>query len=222
MYDVSLYGHLTFDRIFDGFKTDNSVGSMGNVWYYLNDINPNLSINLEPTDIGEALILINRKKSERASVANLNMMSQKPFISKSKWSHILYLNKLSDVSFISDIELGIISADICRGKSLENLDILKHIDFLFISDEDVFMDLNELSGLVKQGVMLHHKGGSTFYNKNGTQFSTNVDVLDNVNVLGCGDMLASFFINQYLKCYNIEKSVKEAHNLVSNYLRRKK
>ena len=150
------------------------------------------------------------------------MISQKPFISKSKWSHILYLNKLSDISFISDIKHGIVSADMCRGKSLENLDILKYIDFLFISDEDVFMDLKELSGLVKQGVMLHHKGGSIFYNKNGTQFSTEVDVLDNINVLGCGDMLASCFINQYLNCDNIEKSVRESHDLVSNYLRRTK
>ena len=85
MYDVSLYGHLTFDRIFDGFEKDNSVGSMGNVWYHLNNINPNLKINLEPTDIGEALILINKEKTERASVANLNMKSRTPFISKSKW-----------------------------------------------------------------------------------------------------------------------------------------
>ena len=222
MYDISLYGHLTFDRIFDGFKKDNSVGSMGNVWYHLNNVNPSLKINLEPTDIGEALILVNREKVERASVANLNMKSRIPLISKSKWSHILYLNELSDVSFISDIKFGVVSADICRGKSLKNLDVLKHIDFLFISDEDIFMDLNELSGLVKQGVMLHYKGGSTFYNKDSTQFSTNVDVLDNVNVLGCGDMLASCFINEYLKCYDIEKSVKEAHNLVSNYLGEKK
>ena len=33
--DVSLYGHLTFDRIFEDFKKYNSVGSIGNVWNFL-------------------------------------------------------------------------------------------------------------------------------------------------------------------------------------------
>ena len=53
------------------------------------------------------------------------MKSRTPFISKSKWSHILYINELSDISFIKDISDGIISSDICRGKVFENLNMLK-------------------------------------------------------------------------------------------------
>jgi sugar/nucleoside kinase (ribokinase family) len=221
MYDVSLYGHLTFDRIFDGFKKDTCIGSMGNVWYNLTKINPSLKINLEPTDIGEALILVNREKSERTSVANLNMKSKEPLITESKWNHILYINALSDVSFISNIKKGFISADICRGNSLSNLDILKHIDFLFISDEDVFMEMSKLCEIIKGGVILHSSSGSSYYNKDGFGFKINVDVIDNVNVNGCGDMLASYFIDSYLKFNDLKKSIKNAHMLVTKYLMEK-
>ena len=218
MYDISLYGHLTFDRIFNGFVKDTSVGSIGNVWKSLNRINPNLKINIEPTSIGEALIMVNKDKSERTSIANLNLMTQEPVISKSKWSHILYLNELSELSFITNINDGIISADICRGKVLNDLDILKYIDFLFISDEDIFMDLTILSSFVKRGVLLHYKGGSVYCNKNGDKITTEVKVLDDLNVLGCGDMLASYFINEFLNNDDIEKSIKVAHRLVTKNL----
>jgi hypothetical protein len=221
VYDVSLYGHLTFDRIFDGFKKDTCVGSMGNVWYNLTKINPSLKINLEPTDIGEALILVNREKSERTSIANLNMKSKEPSISESKWNHILYINALSDISFISNIKEGVISADICRGNVLSDLDVLKYIDFLFVSDEDIFMEIDELCKIVKGGIILHNSGGSSFYNKNGFDFKIDVDIIDNVNVLGCGDMLASYFIDSYLKFDDIKKSIKNAHLLVTEYLMEK-
>ena len=100
MFDITLYGHLTFDRIFNGFQKDTSVGSMGNVWFYLNNINPNLKINLEPTEIGEALILINEEKAERTSVANLNMKSRTPTITNSYWNHILYINELTNIFYL--------------------------------------------------------------------------------------------------------------------------
>jgi sugar/nucleoside kinase (ribokinase family) len=221
MYDITLYGHLTFDRIFDGFTKDNSVGSMGNVWYHLNNINPSLKINLEPTDIGEALILVNKEKAERASVANLSMKQRQPSIAKSRWSHILYLNELSDTSFVKNIGEGIVSADLCRGKKLTDLDILQEIDFLFISDEDLFMDINKLYPCVRQAVILHHSGGSTCYTPSGGKIVTEVDILENINVLGCGDMLASYFINEYLKTNDLEKSIKLAHNLASYRLEEK-
>ena len=83
MIDINLYGHLTFDRIFNGFKSDASVGSMGNVWKCLNQINPSLKIKLTPTELGEALIMINKHTSERSSIANLNLFSHPPLNSTS-------------------------------------------------------------------------------------------------------------------------------------------
>jgi hypothetical protein len=41
MFDVSLYGHLTYDVMFSSVGEEtHSVGSIGNVWKYLNKINP--------------------------------------------------------------------------------------------------------------------------------------------------------------------------------------
>jgi len=44
MYDVALYGHLTLDRIFTNFSKDFSIGSIGNVWKHLNNLDPSLKI----------------------------------------------------------------------------------------------------------------------------------------------------------------------------------
>ena len=71
MYDVTLYGHLTVDRVLTGFEMDNTLGSMANVWKQLITINPILKINLQPTVIGEALIYVDKDKSERYSAVNL-------------------------------------------------------------------------------------------------------------------------------------------------------
>ena len=42
MFDVSLYGNITFDRIIHKDRRDNSIGSIGNVWKNLNFINVQL------------------------------------------------------------------------------------------------------------------------------------------------------------------------------------
>ncbi len=223
MFDVSLYGHLTFDRIFDGFKKDTSVGSMGNVWKYLTKIDPSLSINLNPTEIGEALILLNKTTSERSSIANLSMICKEPEILDSKWSHILYINELKNLQFIGKIQSKIISADICRGNILKDLDILKNIDFLFISDEDLFVDIKELYSRVKIGVIYHTSRGSKIYLNNGTVIKTKVKkIIHNVNVLGAGDMLVSSFITEKIKGNTTENSIKIAHDVVSNLLKERK
>jgi len=223
MQDVSLYGHLTFDRVFS--KTSNycSVGSMGNVWKTLNTINPSLKISLNPTAFGEAVIYVDVDKSERCSIANLNNFTKSPEIQRSNWHHILYINELKDLSFIRDINTGVISADICAGQVLPDLEVLSKIDFLFISDEDLFMDIEALSKLVKGTVIMHHSGGSIAIT--GTnRLENSINRIDNVNVLGCGDMFASFFINEYLntqknsKNIDLNSIIKQSHALVSTTL----
>jgi hypothetical protein len=218
--DLSLYGHLTFDRIFEDFNQYNSVGSIGNVWNFLLKINPELRVNIEPTSIGEALILVNKNKSERASTAQLNLKTKKPNIVKSKWNHIMYINELPDLSFISDIKEGIISADICKGKIFKDLKVLQQIDYLFISDEDLFLPIDVLEKLVKGWVILHRNDGSFCTNGKET-FETNIDLIENVNVLGAGDMFAASFINEYLKSSTTElkKIIINSHNQVTNYLK---
>ncbi len=217
--DISLYGHLTFDRIFEDFKEYNSIGSIGNVWNFLLKINPKLKVNIQPTAIGEALVLVNKNKTERTSVGQLNIKTKKPIIVDSKWNHIMYINELPDLSFIYDIKKGIISADLCKGKPIENKTVLQHIDYLFISDEDVFMNIKELGKLIKGWVIMHHKGGSVCTNGNKT-IETKVSTIENVNVLGVGDMFAASFMNEYLNSGSkkLKDIVVNSHKEVTNHL----
>ena len=53
-YDISLYGHLVNDLVFEDFDRYQAVGGMGNVWNTLIQIIWGLRINLQPTSIGNA------------------------------------------------------------------------------------------------------------------------------------------------------------------------
>ena len=86
------------------------------------------------------------------------------FVSKLNTSQ--NVNHLSDLSFIKDIKNSIVSADIA-GKIKFDHDILKYIDYLFVSDEDIvafvayandlFQDVTTAVGTVAGAV---HGGGS--------------------------------------------------------------
>ena len=219
MYDVTLYGHLTIDRVLTGFELDNTLGSMANVWKELITRNSSLKINLQPTVIGEALIYVDKEKSERCSAVNLNMKTNEPTIQDSRWNHVLYINKLPNTDFLKSLKWGITSADICRGDKLIDLSILKNIDILFLSDEDNFYDMEELQTYVKKYIILHSKNGSDIYYKSGGVINTKVEVIENVNVLGCGDMLAANFINYYLQTGDVKTSIENSHSTLTKYLR---
>ena len=57
MHDITLYGHLTVDRIFDGLTERQTLGAMANMWRTFKQIAPELDIGLCPTSIGEAIVL---------------------------------------------------------------------------------------------------------------------------------------------------------------------
>jgi sugar/nucleoside kinase (ribokinase family) len=219
MHDVALYGHLTLDRIFNGFKTDQSVGSIGNVWKHLKTVSPKLNIHLGPTDIGEALILIDEHSRERSSIANLSIKTKDPTLKKSKWSHVLYINELSNIDYIKDIKDGIVSADVCRGKKIKDLQILQQVDYLFLSDEDLDCNPKDLLNYLRKGMILHSPSGSVFYNKQGIEHKNKVDTIGNVNVLGCGDMLAAGFIAFSLEGLAVPDALKKAHEEVTKVLK---
>tara|TARA_A100001015_G_C14978101_1_gene708213 strand:+ start:682 stop:1368 length:687 start_codon:yes stop_codon:yes gene_type:complete len=218
MHDLSLYGHITLDNIKDDNILNSSIGSIGNLWFCLKSTNPNLQINLQPTEFGIADIFIDRKNSKRDSKAQLSLHVIEPKVLASKWHHVLYINELKNLDFVNKIETGILSADFCKGKNIKNIEILKKFDFLFISDEDLFMDLSEMSKLVKKGVIMHHTEGSEYYENGSKKFVTNLKKIKNINVLGCGDMFASFFIDNHLKNSNIQNSIKLAHEKVTEQL----
>lgn len=214
-FEISLYGHMTHDTIFNGIKIHETIGGLANVWDALIQV-CNHKIYVEPTEIGEALIYVDTDKSRRASKASLSLKKRTPFIHNSDWSHVLYLNQLKETGFISEVanKSKFVSADICAGSSLKDVGLLKYVDLLFISDDDLWLPVEELKKLVKGDVLVHHSHGSYFYRKNGDFFETVIEkTLTDANILGAGDMFAAAVISDFIdsKGASLEKIISASH-----------
>ena len=220
MYDISIYGHLTIDRIFDKFKESRTLGAIGNFWEACMLTDPSLFLDIQPTAIGEAIIFVNKEKCTRQGRGILNLYNREQVeISKSRWNHVMYLNKIEDPSFLDSLTDSILSADITSG-DMKNIEYFKHLDYLFISDEDIFMDIEELANMVKGWVILHFPNGSICHNGK-EMFKTSVKFIENLNVLGAGDFFAASFITRMLKGgEDVKKCVEFAHNNTSKLLLR--
>lgn len=221
-FDIALYGHLSFDNIYENFNYKTSVGCIGNVWNQLKIINPNLRIKIEPTDIGESLILSDAKQCKRTSISRLSLKTNKPVVHSANVSHIMYLNEISDCSFIKDIKSYIV-ADTCNGRPLKlNSDVLGCIDLLLISEEDLIEDISKIVSLVKGYVLVHYPAGSTIYCKNGWQAQFKAEFVSNINVLGAGDKFASYILAGLDNTQSIDKVIQQAHNSLTNYFKNEK
>ena len=208
-YDLAIYGHITVDRIINNFKEEVSLGAIANFWSALNKIKSSTKFKLVPCAMGEAVIIVNEKTSQRFGRGNLNLETVEPSVVNAEWHHVMYLNQLKNKDFIRDLD-GIISADLTAGK-MDILDDLVYIDYLFLSEEDLFMDLNKLANLVKGCVILHYPSGSICADGK-TQIECKTEVKKNINVLGAGDTFAACFISNMLKNNDIESSLKYAHD----------
>tara|TARA_B110000285_G_C14966673_1_gene534429 strand:- start:89 stop:790 length:702 start_codon:yes stop_codon:yes gene_type:complete len=221
--EISLYGHLTHDIVFDGFKQTHTLGAIANLWNTIVNLNPSISINVEPTMIGKALILVDRKSKTRISKPNMNLVENKNIntLINSKWSHIVYINQLPNLEFIKDVRKTseIVSADISVGGKIPN-EYLKYIDYLFISDEDIDRPLSDLVKLVNGWVILHYPNGSISTNGKET-IKCETDIIKNLNVLSAGDTFASCFILEMLKGNKIKQSLNTAHLLTYKILKEK-
>ena len=208
MKDISLYGHLTIDTILDGNSEKKSLGSMANVWKSLLEIDSTLNIGLSPIDVGQALVYIDKPAAQRYSKTNLNLVQHKAKIFESKIHHLIYLNEMSVYDFIPVLD-GTITADICPGKPV-NKDLLKYVDYLFISDEDIEGDLSDYVDATRGYVVLHSSFGSVVLNGDD-QFFYKLPkelMLKGVNVLGAGDTFASCFL------YKLLRNVGDIHNWI--------
>lgn len=216
-FDISIYGHLCFDNIFDQFEYRSAVGAMGNVWLHLKKINPTLRINLVPTDIGEALVVVDRQQNKRTSVSALSMYTQYPkYFNSSTVNHVMYINQLSDLSFLQNVE-GFIVADVCNGRrlNLQN-EYLKRINLLLISDEDCIYSKKELLKTFKT-VLLHKENGSILY-VDGREKYFEAKVIKGVNVLGAGDKFAAHILAGLVEdLHSLPKIIQNAHNCLTSY-----
>lgn len=219
-YDIAIYGHLTIDTIFfSDFAQKHTLGAMGNIWEAIVKENSSLALDLQPMALGEAIILVDKKRGKRLGRGRLNLKTRKVFPQDAKWHHIMYLNQLDDASFIQDIQNGLISIDITAGE-LKNLEMLKYIDYAFISDEDLFMDIDKLANLVRGWVVLHYPGGSIITNGK-ERFESEVEVIKDLNVLGAGDYFAGFFISNLVTCPTMDlvECTRIAHEKTSMMLK---
>ena len=160
-------------------------------------------------------------KNTRVGRANFNQTFKEPSINDSNWHHIAYLNQLPDTSFLKKINSGIVSADVSKESPETILSILDDIDFLFISKEDLFMDIHELSKLTKGWVISHDPKGST--SSDGNEVFDYVIPesykLKNIDVLGAGDMFAASFINNKLNDLTIQECIVKSHIDTTNLLK---
>ena len=129
----------------------------------------------------------------------LGLVVHKEKIYSSKCNHLMYLNELTRTDCIPALDV-MITADICPGRSV-NKDLLKHVDYLFISGEDIDGDLSEYTEATRGWVILHSASGSVVSNGNEEFFYKLPEglMLKDVNVLGAGDTFASCFLHKLLQ-----------------------
>ena len=222
MFDISVYGHLTIDRVFDNFNEQRTLGAIGNFWEACMLTNPLLNINIQPLSIGEAIIYVNKKTAVRQGRGILNLVTKKlQNPAKATWNHIMYLNQLKDVSFIDNLQDSVVSADLTSG-AMNNIEYFEKLDYLFISDEDLFMDIDKLAKMVKGHVILHYPAGSICHNGED-YFEIKTDTVDNLNVLGAGDFFAASFIVNSLKktSSSLKKRIEDSHQNTKDLLIRR-
>jgi hypothetical protein len=213
MKKVALYGHLIVDHIFNDFKNTTSLGGIANVWNGLVQIDNNLEVILAPCAIGEAIIVVNSNLNTRVGRANFNLNTTVPSPIHADWHHIVYLNQLLDISILEKLSNGIVSADLTKESPEKILNELKFVDYLFLSKEDLFMDLVELANYTRGWVIMHDPMGSVC--SNGTEI-IQYDIpkellLNNINVLGAGDMFAACFISNIMKGLSLKKALIKSH-----------
>jgi hypothetical protein len=213
MHDIALYGHLVADVIDFGSKKEFNFGGIGNVWRSLKYIDATLDVCIHPLNMGSSYINVDTKTSTRTSRSQLNQLSITPQIVSAKIYHICYINELDDLSFIKDLN-GIVCADICTGRSLNN-ECLKYIDYLFISKED----LNHIDrSMVKNSLIIHSPTESSLV-KNNNVISVDGEFISGLNVLGAGDHFAASFMHSLLNNHTDAACLTQAHHQTTMYLR---
>ena len=219
MHDITLYGHMTVDRIFDGFEEKQTLGAMANMWRTFKLIAPDLDIGLVPTSIGEAMVYLDRDSCTRYSNFVPDIKTNTPIIQQSKISHAMYINKLLDVSWLKDLK-GTISADVCAGPKVDS-GLLQYVDYFFIADEDAYSDLKTICKDTKGFVILHTNKSSVISDgryENKYEIDQSLFVPKS-NVLGAGDMFASSFLYALNLGLPTDQIQKYAHETTSKLIK---
>jgi hypothetical protein len=219
---IELVGHLIVDKVFSGSESYQTLGGIANVWDSLSKLNNSYVININPTSLGEAIIVVSKETNERVGRAILNKKTYNVGNIESDWCHIAYINQIHDLSFIDNVKSSIISADITKENPYVKDDTLNKLDYLFISREDLFDDLKTIGLKLKKGVICHDPKGSIFSDGNEIiEYKIPEDLfIKNANVLGAGDSFASSFIDEILKGNdNITSVIENSHKKTTDLIK---
>ena len=219
---VNLVGHLIVDKVFNEDNTTETLGGIANVWFNLLKLNKTLQVNVVPQVIGEALVVVDTDNNRRIVKAVFNHKTLKPKIPYSDWCHIAYINQIKDLDFLQNSISPIISADITKENPELCYDYLDKVDYLFLSREDLFDDIDKIGKKVKKWVIAHDPFGSIYSNGNKTfeyKLPKN-NYLYNINVLGAGDAFAATFINEQItNNKDIHDVIKNSHLKTTNLIK---
>lgn len=211
MDDIIFYGHLVIDEIHDGELITTEEGGITNCANALQELD--VSTTIIPTHLGFAKINIDRANRSRSSVAELNREVLRFFPGECDIAHVLYLNELSGVNldYLETIKqkCNIITADLCKGKEVD-YNLLDSIDYIFVSDDE--HDVEKIVLSTKNVVIAHSPNSSFVYKNHKLIFNYVVsDLLENVNVLGAGDIFAASFLYKLHNNAPIRECIDFAH-----------
>lgn len=207
--DIALYGNLTIDTVIKDNEVYKSIGSIGNVWDAIIKLDQSKSVQIEPIEYGEALVYVDTTNGTKVSRPNLQLRYRTPTLLNAQWSHISYINRIRDLNFINSIRTSIISADIAGNVEFD-FDILSHVDYLFVADDEN-KHLSTFLDKVKTAVIVHSKTGSITYTTNGNVLHHHTTTLSGKNILGAGDYFAAAFIIDMLNGKDLTASLNSAH-----------
>lgn len=219
MFDITLYGHLTNDHIFDGDFETMALGGIANCWRALTELDKNLSVGLSPTALGEANIYVEREQLKRSSIAELNKEVFDIQIKPSKISHVLYLNELPNTEFVKYLN-GTTSTDLCKGKEVD-YELLHHFDYVFVADDEGH-DIEKIRRHSNM-VILHSSEGSIISTGDIVQPAYIVNKMhrvENANVLGAGDMFAACFLYALHNKWSLHGAREFAHIKTAELIRK--
>jgi hypothetical protein len=185
-YDVLLLGHAVSDFIIDEKKIKIQLGGIYNLYRIFKKYKFN--VKAETCKFGHAFIKIDRKNCKKIVKAKINEIAISPKIHDCRWMHIAYANEL-DEEYIPIHKDTIYSVDLCKGNKAN---FSRDPNYIFLSiDEHRAEDFKKN----KNSTIIGHSEKEVFiFKQNKMLFRKNIDKLQNINVLGAGDALASYFI----------------------------
>jgi len=209
--DLLIAGNATTDTVFYPDKAPQI--KFGGI-YNLQEINFRpLKVEYQPFEFGSADIFIDRwdQDSPKQVVrVSLNDGHRVPDWKPAKWTHIAYANALRFYPFE---KTGIVSVDLCAGKSFQS-PYLKMADYVFVSDDE----FNPFDINTKATIIAHSPTQVKVITSGNVIHDEKMSYINCINPLGAGDVFAGRFIESKLNGNDDFFAIKYAIELTQQWL----